>query len=154
MKRSMKTLILDLNPSDWPASRGTLLATGPEGYNLPPEEFSLAEKAAGLGKVDELQLVIGGLVALGELSGWIIVRMLISERGTFSVLDDSEPPEEVGSRTVLELAVTLQARPDHPVESVRGLLRPDTMTSEELPEPVRDALLDLWAGVTEDETTL
>lgn len=137
-------LHLTLTPTHWPSSRATKFLRHPGGWSLPPRQFVLADWAASAGKLPELSTVISGLVAVGEASGWQLASMLISEAGRVQIFDGEAL---AGERLVLELAVTLAARHDHPDAAVRGLSKSDTWTSETLPPDVRDALLALWEAL-------
>lgn len=138
----MILLQLSLKPENWAASTGELTRRHPEGWNLDPEPIVLAEWAAGADVVDSLTEIITGLVTLGQASGWQAQSMLIREVGTVPVIDGGEQV-----RKVLELAVNLIARGDHPDPAVRGKTKPDTWSSESLPTEVRDAFLVCWEAL-------
>jgi len=138
-------LNLSLNSTNWTASTGEIMRRHPEGFALDPIHIVLAEWAGDSGKSDALTTIITGLVTLGQASGWQAQSLLICEVGYVPIFDEEN--EIVGARKVLELAINLVARGDHPVEEVRGKVKPDTWLSEMLPVEVRDAFIECWEAL-------
>jgi hypothetical protein len=143
---------LDLTPP-WETSSGKVYRNHPEGYRLAPTPFILGQVAQQHDLVDELTTILTHFVTVGTTQHWVMTGLQADKIGMkqdFTEGDEENEPEPLGDpRPVLSLSMTFHAREDHPDYAQIAGPRYDTVSTESLPEAVRDALLELYRSLTQ-----
>lgn len=126
------------NPADWSKTCIVLHDRDADGY---PSTRTLL--LAGLDPA-AVAAFLGPLQQAAAAEGYTTTAIIVADLGLRPILEPGATPEapplQTGERRLLELAMTQRRASD-------GAVRDQVVLSEQLPDPVRDAGLELWAAL-------